>query len=41
LGRFRGTVSRPFETDENRKVTAKIVDDRSIEKSSKIIPLED
>ena len=39
MSQFRGTVSLPFEAGDNRKVAAKIVDDRGIE-SLKIIPLE-
>jgi adenine-specific DNA-methyltransferase len=36
---YRGTVSLPFEVDENRRVAVKIVDDRGIE-SLKIVEVE-
>ena len=36
---YRGTVSLPFEADENRRIAVKIVDDRGIE-SLKIVEVE-
>ncbi len=39
LGRFRGTVSLPFEAGDHKRVAVKIVDDRGIE-SLKIIELD-